>query len=104
MMQNAELFALPPRAVTLLAGVPTPLCQPEPLRYCLTVVPGSAAVDLAVSPIPEGRPPAAMQSPNPLPIQVHGAAFPLLIGGVWWGYSGMNATVYVIETIRLKGA
>lgn len=102
-LQSAEMLATPPQVVTLAAGQWTLIASAEPQRMTLTVIPDQWERDVLVSPVNYGAGVGPARVVPSLPIQVHAAVWPLLIGGAWWAFSATGGEVVIIETIRRWG-
>lgn len=102
-LQSVEMIALPPRVVTLAAGVWTQIAAPEPQRLTLTISPDVWSSGYAFSPVPFGSISGLSLNAPVVAIQIHSAVYPLLIGGTWWGYSLSGGSVNIIETLRRMG-
>lgn len=102
-LQSVEMIATPPRVVTLAAGSWTLIASAEPQRLTLTLIPNDWSRDVLVSPINYGAGISPAKVVPSVPIQLHAAVYPLLIGGRWWGYSPAGQDVTIIETLRRMG-
>ena len=53
---------------------------------------------------PHDTPPAVVSygPASTLPVMLHGAVYPLVIAGSWWGTSGADIEVFVYDILRLQ--
>lgn len=100
--QQGDLFAMPPRTVSLGAAAWTLVAAPNPMRFTLTVVRTDPTLSVLMSPIDYGTPGFLTTFESDTPTQIHASVWPLLIGGSWYAYSSGGQDVKIIEVIRIK--
>lgn len=103
LMQNAEMIALAPRVVPLGISTWTQIVQPQVMRLTLTIMALDMNQPVFISPLPYGANGLSAFANRYGVIQIHGAEFPLLIGGPWYCFCPAAQSVTVIDTIRITG-